>query len=35
MKIIGREVGGWMGAAGAGLLSGTGYDFFISMMNEK
>jgi hypothetical protein len=31
----GREVGGWIGAAGASLLSGTGYDFFVSMLNEK
>ena len=33
--IGGREVGGLMGAAGASLLSGTGYDFFVSMLNEK
>uniref|UniRef100_A0A914Z9X2 Uncharacterized protein n=1 Tax=Panagrolaimus superbus TaxID=310955 RepID=A0A914Z9X2_9BILA len=33
--IGGREVGGWIGAAGAGLLSGTGYDFFVSVLNEK
>uniref|UniRef100_A0A914PCG4 Uncharacterized protein n=1 Tax=Panagrolaimus davidi TaxID=227884 RepID=A0A914PCG4_9BILA len=30
-----REAGGWIGAAGASLLSGTGYDFFVSMLNEK
>jgi hypothetical protein len=33
--IGGRELGGWMGAAGASLLSGTGYDFFVSVLNEK
>uniref|UniRef100_A0A7E4V2T8 PX domain-containing protein n=1 Tax=Panagrellus redivivus TaxID=6233 RepID=A0A7E4V2T8_PANRE len=30
-----KQVGGVIGAAGAGLFAGVGYDFFVSMFNEK